>query len=83
MICFYKQCQISFLFNSNQRTHLLHKGKYHCMTDLLFDRLGFGQTCKYVYKFQFNKTAESKPVKQEVTRSVIFPLYKVSECSLA
>ena len=29
-----------------ENTHLLRKGKYHCMTDLLFDWFGFDRTCK-------------------------------------
>ena len=31
-----------------ENTHFLRKGKYHCTADLLFDRLGFGQTSKSV-----------------------------------
>ena len=30
----------------SENTHLLHKGKCHCMADLLFDWFGFDQTCK-------------------------------------
>ena len=29
-------------------THLLHKGKYQCTVELLFDWFGFGQTSKSV-----------------------------------
>ena len=32
-------------FDYSENTHLLCKGKYHCMADLLFDWLGFDQTC--------------------------------------
>ena len=38
-----------------ENTHLLRKGKYHCMADLLFDQLGFGQTSKSVYSFNSTK----------------------------
>ena len=31
-----------------ENTDLLCKGKYHCMTDLLFDWFGFDQTMKCV-----------------------------------
>ena len=33
-----------------ENTHLLCKGKYHCMADLLFDWFVFDQTCKYLSK---------------------------------
>ena len=41
----------SHCYNKPENTHLLHKGKYHCSADLLFDPLGFGQTSKSVYSF--------------------------------
>ena len=53
--------------HGSENTHLLRKGKYHCTADLLFDRLGIGQTCKSVYSF--NSTKQLNP-------------YEVSECSL-
>ena len=31
-----------------ENTHSLHKGKYHCTTDLLFDWFEFDQNCKSV-----------------------------------
>ena len=55
-------------------THLLRKGKFHCMVDLLFDWLGFGQTSKSV--FSFNSTKQLNP-NQSNRRSAVqwyFPL---------
>ena len=39
----------------SENTHLFRKGKYHCTADLLFERLGFGQTSKSVSIQQNNK----------------------------
>ena len=55
-------------------THLLRKGKYHCMADLLFQLL-----CLCCIRYRFTSLVESKPVKQEVSHT---SPYKVSECSL-
>ena len=69
------------LFTTTENTHLLCKGKYHWTADLLFDRLGFGQTSKSVYSF--NSTKQLNP-NQSNRRSAVqwyFPLR--SECSLA
>ena len=38
-----------------ENTHLLCKGMYHCTADLLFYRLGFGQTSKSVDSFNSSK----------------------------
>ena len=35
--------------HDTEYTHLLCKGKYHCMVDLLFDWFGYKQTCKCVF----------------------------------
>ena len=51
-----------------ENTHLLRKGKYHCMAGLLFDRLGFGQTSKSVYSF--NSTKQLNP-NQSSRRSAV------------
>ena len=56
-------------------THLLCKVIYHCMADLLFDRLGFGLKSKSVYSF--NSTKQLNP-NQSNRRSAIqwyFPLW--------
>ena len=34
--------------NEAENNNLFHKGKYHCMADLLFDRFGFDKTSKSV-----------------------------------
>ena len=39
----------------SENTHLLHKGKYHCMDDLQFDWFGFDQTCKSTFSNQLNQ----------------------------
>ena len=70
----------NYLRDNTENTHLLWKGKYHCLADLLFDRLGFGQTSKSVYSF--NSTKQLNP-NQSNRRSAVqwyFPLW--SECSL-
>ena len=57
-----------------ENTRLLCKGKYDCMADLLFDRLGFGQTSKSVDSF--NSTKQLNP-NQSNRRSAVqwyFPL---------
>jgi hypothetical protein len=47
-------------------------GKYHCTVDLLYDWLGF--VCfANKNKIVSSQTADSKPVKQEVNGTVIFP----------
>jgi len=46
------------------------RGKYHCTVDLLFD--WFGLVC-FANKNKNCYTADSKPVKQEVNGTVIFP----------
>ena len=59
---------------TSENTHLLCKGKYHCMTDPLFDWLGFGQTSKSVCSF--NSTKQLNP-NQSNRRSAVqwyFPL---------
>ena len=38
--------QGQFLLVRPEDTHLLCKGEYNCMADLLFDCFGFDQTCK-------------------------------------
>ena len=58
-----------------ENTHLLHKGKYHCTADLLFDWLGFGQTSKS--DNSFNSTKQLNP-NQSNRRSAVqwyFPLH--------
>ena len=62
-------------------THLLHKGKYHCMTNLLFDWLGFS----YFACVELDRDLQvwSNP-NQSNRRSAMqwyFP-FEVSECSL-
>ena len=57
-----------------KNSSLLHKGKYHCLTDQLFDCLGFNQTCK-----SLSNTTEAKQLSpnQSNRRSAIqryFPL---------
>ena len=42
------------------------EGKYQSTADLLFDWFGFGQISKSVSNLLISKSAESKPVKQEV-----------------
>ena len=62
------------MFNLSENTHFLRKAKYHCMTDLQFDQLGFGQTSKSVYSF--NSTKHLNP-NQSNRRSAVqwyFPL---------
>ena len=64
----------SLVWDDAENTHLLHKGKYHCTADLLFDQLGFGQSSKSVYSF--NSTKQLNP-NQSNRRSAIqwyFPL---------
>ena len=51
-----------------ENTQLLCKGKYHYTADLLYDRLGFGQTSKSVYIF--NSTKQLNP-NQSNRRSAI------------
>ena len=44
---YFKQPNIEhFDIINSENTQLLHKGKYHCKADLLFDWFGFYQTCK-------------------------------------
>ena len=66
---------------ASENTHLLRKGKYHFTADLLFDRLGFGQTSKYVYSFNSTKQLNPNSQTGDKPYSDISP-YKVSECSL-
>ena len=68
------QCSLIKSKLDPENTHLLRKGKYHCTADLLFDRLGFGQTSKSVYSF--NSTKQLNP-NQSNRRSAVqwyFPL---------
>ena len=48
--CCYSDYQQSFILeyglSREHSTHLLCKGEYNCMADLLFDCFGFDQTCK-------------------------------------
>ena len=46
-----------FIRLATENNHLLCKGKYHCMTDLLFEWFGFNQTSKYVV----NSTKSNQP----------------------
>ena len=55
----------------SENTQLLCKGKYHCTADLLFDRLGFGQTSKSVYSF--NSTKQLNPNRRSAVQWY-FPL---------
>ncbi len=49
------------------------RGKYHCTIDLLFD--WFGLVCfANKNKIVSCHTADSKPVKQEINGTVIFPI---------
>jgi len=48
-----------------------YRGKYHCTVDLLFD--WFEISCMTTDKVFICKTDQSKPVKQEVNGTVIFP----------
>ena len=52
-----------------ENTHLLHKGKYHCTADLLFDH-------QQIYLFGQIQTSQSGQPYSDT-----FP-YEVSECSL-
>ena len=60
--------------NAPENTHLLCKWKNHCTADLLFDRLGVGQTSKSVYSF--NSTKQLNPNQSNRTSAVqwYFPL---------
>ena len=64
---------IIFLLLYADNTRLLCKGKYHCTTDLLFDCFEF--SC-YAKVQLLTCSAKSKPVKQEVIRTMILPLTK-------
>ena len=57
-----------------ENTYLLCKGKYHCMADLLFDRLGFGQTSKSVYSFNSTKQLNPNQSKRRSAVQWYFPL---------
>ena len=46
----------------SQKSNSFHKGMYHCMTDLLFDRFEFDEFI--CYSFNITKAAESKQIKQ-------------------
>ena len=62
-----------------EKTHLLCKGKYSCMGDLLFDRFWFNQVSESVYNFN----SESKRVKRRSSYiQWCFSPYNVIECSL-
>ena len=37
----HNHCPTLFMIEHPEYTHLVRKGKYHCMSDLLFDQLGF------------------------------------------
>ena len=45
-ILFYNVRYCKLYSATAENTDLLCKGKYHCMTDLLFDWFGFDRTCK-------------------------------------
>ena len=64
-----------------ENTHLLHKGKYHCTTDLLFDWFGF--SCFVELKLQTDLLVWPNPNRSNRRSAVqwYFP-FKVSECSL-
>ena len=49
-----------------ENTH--HRGKYHCMADLLFDWFGFDQTSKYVAN---SKQAKRLNPKKIIKRSTV------------
>jgi hypothetical protein len=49
-----------------------YRGKYHCTVDLLFDWFGIVCFAKKT-KIVSCHTGESKPVKQELNGTVIFP----------
>ena len=70
------QCSMNYWKADAENIPLLHKGKYHCTANLLCHWFGFDQTCKSASKLNINKVAESKPVKQEVSHTVILPLTK-------
>ena len=58
-----------------ENTHLLRKGKYHCMVDLLFVYLRFDQTCK---SLSDSPQAKQLNPHQSNMRSVVqwyFPLW--------
>ena len=66
-----------------ENTHLLRKGKYHCTADLLFDRLGFGQTSKSVYSFNSTKRLNpNQSNRRWAIQYIDISPYEVSECSL-
>ena len=71
----------SHCYNKPENTHLLHKGKYHCSADLLFDPLGFGQTSKSVYSFN-SKNSWIQTSQTGGQPYIDISPYKVSECSL-
>ena len=62
------------LYIGPENTHLLRKGKHHCTADLLFD--WFKLLCLSLIDKIFTSSAQSKPVKQEVSCTVILPLTK-------
>ncbi len=60
------------IYNFKSGQGIILKGKYRCTVDLLFD--WFGLFCfAYINKNVCCHTADSKPVQQEVNRTVILP----------
>ena len=76
-----RQTHVVWMNLKAENTHLIRKGKYHCTADLLFDRLGFGQTSKSVYSFiQQNSWIQTSQTGSQPYNEI--SPYEVSECSL-
>ena len=64
------------MFAQSDNTHLPRKGKFHCKADLLFDWLGFSCFAYVELDRGLQGWSNPKPVKQEVSHTVILPLTK-------
>ena len=64
--------------NEADNNNLFHKGKYHCLADLLFDRFGFDKQVNLLF-IQQNQRSGIQTKKQEVRRTVILPLMSFIE----